>query len=213
MTHKSHRGNVLFLILLATALFAALSYAVSNSFRGGTGTISDEQARVDAGTLLRAMRDIKSGYDYLWNQEGCSLDDISFANPAAGSGTACEIFDPLDGGISYPNNLAQYQTAGGSGTFDFYYVGNAPTSGYGVDGLGTTASDHMVVLTGVVPAICISVNKLMDYTNPNADKVDTDAANTYIFGDVNNEFDGKTAGCRARAAGGAYDVFLVLQEL
>jgi hypothetical protein len=171
---------------------------------------------VNAGALLRSMRDVKSGYDFLWNQEGCSMDDIDFSNPAAGSGTACEIFDPLDAGISYPNNLAEYQTAAGSGTFDFYCAGNGctePSSGYGVDGLATTANDHMVVLTNVIPQICVSVNKLLNYASPNDDKVDTDAANTYIIGDVNNEFDGQTAGCRARAAGGPYDVFLVMQEL
>ncbi len=215
---NTQSGNILFIILLATALFAALAYAVSDSFRGGTNTIGAEQARVDAGALLRNMRDIKSGYDFLWNQQGCSMDDIDFSDLSAGLNNAppCQIFDPLDGGISYPNNLVQYQTTGGSDAFDFYCAGigcTEPSAGYGVDGLATASYDHMVVLTGVIPQICVNVNKLIGYSSFNDDKIDTDASNTYIFGDVNNEFDGQTAGCRARAAGGPYDVFLVLQEL
>lgn len=213
MTHlKSQNGNVLFFILLGVALFAALSYTVSSSFRGGSNTISDEQARVAAGQLIRAMQDIKSGYDYLWNQQGCSLDDVDFTNPAT-TPFDCDIFHPLGAGISYPNNLAEYQNGTGSGVFTFYYVGNAPSSGYGVDGLGTAADDHLVMLQDVRPEICVNVNKLLGYATPTADKVDTDAANTAIMGDVNNEFDGQTTGCRRLTASGQYDVFHVLQEL
>ena len=213
MNAYTQKGNVLFLILIAVGLFAALTYAVSRSSGGGGTAISDEQARVAGGRLIRVMQDIKTGHDFLWNQQGCSLDDIDYSNPAAGAGTPCEIFDPLDAGISYPTNLAEYQTNGGSGTFTFFHVGNAPSSGYGVDGLGTAADDHMVVLDNVRPEICIAVNKLMDYASPQNDIIDTDAANTRIYGDVNNAFDGRNGGCRATAAGGPYDVFFVIQDL
>jgi len=212
MKQIKSRGNVLFFILLAVALFGALSYTVSNSFRGGGNTISDEQARVAAGRLVRAMQDIKHGYDYLWNQQGCSIDDVNFDNPAT-TPFDCDIFHPQGAGIAYPNNLAEYQIAGGSGVFTFYFVGNAPSSGYGVDGLGTAADDHMVVLENVSQAVCYAVNKALGYNNPNSDKVDTDAANTAIMGDINNEFDGQRTGCRRLTTTGQYDVFHVLQEL
>lgn len=206
------KGNVLFFILIAVALFAALSYAVSNSFRGGTGTITTEQARVSAGELLRSMGDIRQGYQYLWVQQGCSLDDIDFTNPAT-TPFDCDMFHPQGAGVAYPNNLATYQTTGGSGLYTFYYVGNAPSSGYGVDGLGTSADDHMVVLEDVTVEICQAVNKMLDYDNFLDDKVDTDAGNTAIMGDINDEFDGQIAGCRRLGASGQYDVFYVMQDL
>ncbi len=212
-TQNAH-GNVLFFILLGVALFAALSYTVSNSFRGGGSTITDEQARVSAGRLIRSMQDIKTGHDYLWNQQGCSIGDIDFTNPAT-TPFDCDIFHPQGAGISYPNDLAKYQSGTGSGVFTFYPATSAPTGGYGVDGLGTTASDYMVLLLDVKPEICINVNKLIGYANPYDDIIDAagTVANADIMGNVANVFDAQTTGCRARAAGGPYDVWHVIQAL
>lgn len=46
------RGNVLFLILLAVVLFAALNYAVTSSMSGGGKNASDERYRLLASQLI-----------------------------------------------------------------------------------------------------------------------------------------------------------------
>lgn len=223
---NTSRGNVLFIILIAVSLFAALSYVVSDSFRGNTNTITSEQARVDAGELLRSMQSIKEGYDYLWNQQGCSMDDISFQSLNGDIGsvtftdesddgpTECEIFNPLGAGISFPTKLAEYQdtTAAGTATgkFLFWFAGNEPAGAYGVDSLGTTSNDHMVWLQAVRQQICVNVNKLLDYDNFNNDLID---AGDVVGDATGNVFQGRSSGCRARAAGGPYDVFVVMQGL
>ena len=177
MRKNSLKGNVLFIILITVALFAALSYAVSGSMRGGTGTITSEQARVAAGEILRAMQDIKQGYQYLWTQQGCSIDEISFimTGKAVGaedfdalspkSDDSCDVFSPLGAGISYPQNLGQYQNETNAGTsfnhFVFWFSGFNPGGVYGVDSLGTASSDHIMWLQAVNNDVCINVNKLM----------------------------------------------------
>lgn len=223
---SNSRGNVLFMILIAVGLFAALSYAVSSSFRGGTDTITQETARISAGEILRSMQSVKQGYDYLWNQQGCSIDDISFISTDGAIGAVtftdsgddgpveCEIFNPLGAGITYPRNLDEYQDAAAAGAalgrFMFWFAGNEPAGTYGVDSLGTASNDHMILLQGVNRLICQEVNKTLNYADYTTDLVDAGE----VIGDAaGNVFQAQNAGCRARAAGGPYDVFYAMQPL
>lgn len=58
---RDQSGNVLFLILIAVALFAALSYVVTNSSRSGGGDSLREKERLAASELLNYIVSVRSG--------------------------------------------------------------------------------------------------------------------------------------------------------
>ncbi len=73
-------GNVLFLILLAVALFAALSFAVTQSGRGGGNNISQDQAELAVSQIMQFGSSITSTIERLRLSNGCRLTQISFAS-------------------------------------------------------------------------------------------------------------------------------------
>jgi hypothetical protein len=99
-SHKTNRGNVLFLILIAVVLFGALSYAVTSSMRTGSSTTEKEQAKLDQAVMDNYMAAINVGKMRL-EMAGCtSIDYTAPADQGAGD-KSCHIFHPDGGGVSY----------------------------------------------------------------------------------------------------------------
>lgn len=222
MITKNNKGNVLFIILIAVALFAALTYVVSSSFRGGTSDITDEKARVGAGELLRSMDEISQGFHFLWTQRECSMDDISFEHPATAPHD-CDIFHPDGASISYPDNLLDYQDnpAHNVGIFTFIdpdlWVNGGGAGDYYVDGLGTTAQELMIRLIFADETICKNINKLVNPEITVMPYVPASATNPVVTGNdpLEAELAGKMKGCRRQFTatyGDIHQIFFVIQE-
>lgn len=178
MSSYSRRGNALFIVLIAIGLFAALSYTVSNSFRGGTNTISDEQARIAAGNVIRALNDAKQGIDYLLTRGDCSLyntpgkaDHIRLNDPSnpvylpdPDIGYKCFVYHPHGAGVSPPNHLEQYQV-------DYLpqpetFKGQLNTMhvmGYDPVVNGTQPA-YSIILMGLNNSVCAAMNKMLQIT-------------------------------------------------
>lgn len=104
-------GNALFLILIAVALFAALSYAVTQSGRGG-GNIDRETASLTASQIEQFSGQVISAVNRLRLVNGCSETEISFEkSPFDGSDAAydnalspndfsCHIYHSNGGGVT-----------------------------------------------------------------------------------------------------------------
>lgn len=98
---ESQKGNVLFIILIAVVLFAALSYAVTQSSSSGGGNISKEQAKLDQAVLENYLSAINTGVTRLTIARGC--DTVDFTPPAdwVAGDKSCHIFHPDGAGVSY----------------------------------------------------------------------------------------------------------------
>ena len=96
---NTSRGNVLFLILIAVALFAALSYAVTQSTRGGGSDANKESASTEVARFLQ-YSSMMSNF-ILRAQVSDNVPDYGFSQQRYGVGTAtvcngylkCTIFN------------------------------------------------------------------------------------------------------------------------
>src|SRR5690606_535896 len=75
---KTERGNILFLILLAVILFAALSYAVTSSMRGGGKDASEESLQLAASDMLQWLASLDAAVMRMHLGGGYAYEDISF---------------------------------------------------------------------------------------------------------------------------------------
>ena len=219
---RSDHGNALFLILTAVALFAALSYAVTNSGRGGSG-IDAEQREIQISQLLQYSAMLESTIQRLRIINGCSEAELNFDNPDETGYTngdydsECSIYHPSGGGLSWINFE---QTFNGGANFGVPIVLAANE----VDGVGTTcAADSCVDLILVVNfadensnslPMCNAINKRLgiDVSPP---PVDTNiTAGTKFTGSFTYNADlkvagdvllGKRSGCFQETTGGDND--------
>ena len=195
-------GNVLFFILIAVVLFAALTYAVTKDGSGGAGDIAtDEQARIAAGSITRDMKDIAEGFSYL-RTKGCSIDDIEATYPAIAN-LECQIFHPDGAGIAYPKNLERFQTefAGAqTGLFNFIRPVHWQTGPYAGSykhiGVGTGDQDIILRLNYVTDVICAAFNTIQGYGFTSIPEETTSA-----IGSSNSDLVGKHAVCSRKTDG------------
>ncbi len=224
---KNYKGNVLFIILIAVGLFAALSYAVSNGMRGGGDIVTDKQANIAAGELLRAMQDIRQGYQFLWTNEGCSIDEISFVKAnkefltedfdalSPRTDESCDIFSPNGANVSYPENIARYQTPDVppevKDILHFLFPGYNNFAN--IQNLGTSAPENAIFMGYTDKKICDEINRILGYDDYDTYVSDAWWSSTGIIGDEDTRLQGKSAGCfLSPLFGGTYQAYYVLQE-
>lgn len=162
---SSEAGNVLFLILIAVALFAALSFAVTTSTRQGSSNGADhEKAHLMVSQFTQYAASLNIAIMRL-RFSGCNDTQLSFqtaalahptlwggsTNPAAPANGSCHVFG--QNGVTFVGN--------------FQGNANRPTvsSTVGVDKIGTDASDIILWLAigedAFSKKVCDAFNKAM----------------------------------------------------
>lgn len=168
---RYEQGNALFLILIAVALFAALSYAVTQSGRG-SGTVNKEQAMIMAAQITQEAASIQVAVTRMI-LTGTPKDSIeymptTFQNLCT-AGVNC-LFSPEGGGAKFPSPPSGAFTQDITGTTNSRALVCAPNNfGPGlclwvaqakaVDGIGTAAADPFIHYLFLTEEVCRAINK------------------------------------------------------
>lgn len=153
---QSERGNVLFLILIAVALFAALSYVVTQSTRSGGGSTEREKNILSSAQMTQYPTALRTA---IIRQVlgGVAIENVLFNAPGTfGASTNLEVFHPSGGGATYQQAPADLSAGGNSG-LTWTYNGEFDVPGIGLDGAG--GNDVIAFLPGVSSGICRQVNE------------------------------------------------------
>lgn len=161
-THYNKRsgesGNVLFLILIAVALFAALSYAVTQSTRSGGGSTEREQALLGSSAMTQYPTALRTSVIRMI-LGGTGAEQILFNPPSNSFGgeTTSEalVFHPEGGGAVYQTGQSDVLDVGSTGTW--YFNAQWEVTGIGLDGAG--GADVIAFLPDVSDAVCRRVNE------------------------------------------------------
>lgn len=167
------RGNVLFLILIAVALFAALSYAVTQSTRSGSSDASSETNLINSAQLAQYPAGVRTSVVRMIIG-GVGVETLLFDTPSdfslieAASKTANAVFHPSGGGAVFQYAPNEVMANGQSASWIF-------SSDYEVSQIGQTVAassdgnEIMAILPGVSASVCKKVNRELGITGTDGD--------------------------------------------
>ncbi|MGM0422842.1 MAG: hypothetical protein ACQEQL_07085 [Pseudomonadota bacterium] len=166
-------GNALFLILIAVALFAALSYAVTQSGRGG-GDISREQTQILAAQIVQYIGSVEQAVQRM-TLTGVAEDQLDFYSQQRLHGndvvrdmdntlctdTSCQVFHPDGGGVTYQH----FESAGETDPLPAGYGGTDLKPGHHlatitpINGVGTALPEIVIEFRAIDPKVCQEINR------------------------------------------------------
>jgi len=177
---KGERGNALVYVLIAIALFAALSFTLSrNADTGEAGTLSEDRAKLYMSQIVSYAAQAKSVYDQM-NFQGIQADNVDFTTPDDST-----FNDNLADGGSADRIRKIYHPDGGGLNVGYIPEGAIENSGITTPGdpapgwyMGrfnnhewTASTNQEIVLTayGLNPVICAMINQTITGSGEIAD--------------------------------------------
>lgn len=225
---NAQAGNVLFIILIAVVLFAALSFVTSTMMRG-SANVGTEKAGIYVSEILTYARSVNEAVRDLRISNGCFDDEMSFeripfdgsdalyVNGNAPTDFSCHIFHPHGGGVS--SNEMQPDI------FDKSYSSNAVYGQWVIGGfsriigLGSDSAGELILaLPYLKKSVCEILAKRFGQALPvpvdSVAGIDvTEFTGGYAAGETYESVDNMTTGCFNVISGGSpkhYTFFTVL---
>lgn len=151
-TKGTERGNALFLILIAVVLFAALSFAITQSNRSTGSSAGEETNTVSGSNVTQYGSAIRTGLTRLLVR-GNVLEDLLFDPPGSADYDTVhptrQVFHPRGGAVVFQEPDSNLIEAGGEWVFFFAAVRD----------MATSAPDAVAVLTNVKRGVCQQINR------------------------------------------------------
>lgn len=147
---NGEKGNVLFLILIAVALFAALSYAVTSSTRG-SGSASKETNQLNAASIVQTGSAMQTAVMRM-SIGGVGVSSLLFTPPSDfAANTSRYVYHPEGGGATYQEVSEKIMATGQPGK----WVVNGQ---FNISAIGTSNADIIAFLPGVPLEMCLLIN-------------------------------------------------------
>ncbi len=174
------RGNILFLILLAVVLFAALSYAVMGQREQITG-IPRDKAETFAAQLIQNVNLIDNTMMRAMTVDGVKEwgFDISTSESNAPNGTCaalnCRIYSDRGG----PVPMLKIPDWASTATVDGYKYPNFMVAN--ILDVGTTAPDFYIRYDQLRKEVCEAINRKLGYTDIDLETADPTGGTDYGY--------------------------------
>lgn len=228
---KGQSGNVLFLILIAVALFAALSYAVTSSTRTGGNAASGETNLISSAQITQYPASISTAVIRMIIS-GVSADEIRFNRPKNDEfddlrTTKVGVFHPNGGNATYIPAPSAVMEDDEPGEWFFNAELEVPDIGLSDEG----GNEIIAFLPGLRKSICLKINeeygigaKIPQLTSSRkseyTERMYDDGSSDYEIPDDNvpdiddgaGSFDGQPFGCFKDGTGGDYVYYHVVLE-
>lgn len=155
----NEQGNVLFLILIAVALFAALSYAVTQSTRSGGGSADKEKAVLSGASMTQYPASLRTTLIRMV-LSGTGVEAMRFNPPSELPGVAdpsLYVFEADGGSALYIDAPAELMNNSTKGTW--FFNTNWALPQIGTDAGNQDGNEVIAFLPGIKPSVCKEVNK------------------------------------------------------
>ncbi len=164
--YNRQEGNVLFLILIAVALFGALAFALMESSRSTGQDVDYETVRLEAGQVTSEASAVKQAVQRMV-VTGTSPASITFTDAA----TQNDVFYS-----GYATNVSPPPAACNSACTGWVYKSFTDmTHGLFVGGVGTDAPEIIAVLPNVYDDVCDQIQKGLGFSSMTPPVQDTTA--------------------------------------